>query len=95
MQASACDILGYTFGKGSSKGKKVRAILAGTTGGGLIGNTVVKEQEKSKEQTSANKHVVKLTNGKDATITTEQGRIDVGDCVAIARGESVRSACRA
>jgi outer membrane lipoprotein SlyB len=73
---------GYAIGKGSSSGKKRRGILAGGAAGGLIGNRATKGTNKGYEYT------VKLMAGNSISITTEQGRIDVGDCVTVERGES-------
>ena len=70
------------YGKGSSSGKKRRGILAGGAVGGLIGNQATKGTNKGYEYT------VKLMAGNSISITTEQGRIDVGDCVTVERGES-------
>lgn len=75
-------VVGYGFGKGSTSGKKRRGILAGGAIGGLIGNTATKGTNKGYEYT------VKLMNGDSISITTEQGQIDVEDCVTIERGES-------
>ena len=74
-------VAGYAVGKGSSKGKKIRGILIGTAGGAVAGNQVAKAAGKSHQ------YSVKLTGGDSVTITTEQGRIDTGDCVAIERGD--------
>ena len=73
---------GYAIGKGSSSGKKRRGILAGGAAGGLIGNQATKGTNKGYEYT------VELMAGKSISITTEQGRIDVGDCVTVERGDS-------
>ena len=73
---------GYAIGKGSSSGKKRRGILAGGAAGGLIGNQATKGTNKGYDYT------VKLMVGNSIDITTEQGRIDVGDCVTVERSES-------
>lgn len=75
-------VVGYGIGKGSSAGKKRRGILGGTAVGGLIGNQATKGTNKGYEYT------VKLMVGDSINITTEQGHIDVGDCVSVERGES-------
>lgn len=74
--------VGYGIGKGSSAGKKRRGILGGAAVGGLIGNQATKGTNKGYQYT------VKLMAGNSINITTEQGRIDVGDCVTVERGES-------
>ncbi|MDJ0958834.1 MAG: hypothetical protein QNI91_18345 [Arenicellales bacterium] len=73
---------GYAIGKGSTSGKKRRGILGGTAVGGLIGNAATKGTNKGYE------YEVKLISGDSLNITTEQGQIDVGDCVTVERGES-------
>ena len=75
-------VVGYGFGKGSTSGKKRRGILAGGALGGLIGNTATRGTNKAYE------YIVTLMTGDTINITTEQGHIDVGDCVTIERGES-------
>ena len=75
-------VTGYTLSKGSSSGKKRRGTIAGTALGGLGLNKLAKSATKGYQ------YDVKLANGKDVSITTEQGRIDQGDCVAIEQGES-------
>lgn len=75
-------VIGYGIGKGSTSGKKRRGILGGAVVGGLLGREATKGAKK------AYQYVVKLNAGESANITTEQGRIDVGDCVTIERGES-------
>lgn len=77
-------VLGYTVGKGSSAGKKRRGIILGTAGGALLGKEATKDSGKVK----ANQYTVDLVDGETVEITTEQGQIDVGDCVTIERGES-------
>ena len=74
--------VGYAFGKGSTSGKKRRGILAGGALGGLVGNTATRGTNKGYEYT------VQLIAGDSVSITTEQGQIDVGDCVTVERGES-------
>lgn len=80
--ALAGGAVGYVFGKGSTSGKKRRGILGGTAVGGFIGNQATKGTNKGYAYT------VKLVDGDSVTITTEQGRIDTGDCVTIERGVS-------
>lgn len=80
--ALAGGAVGYVFGKGSTSGKKRRGILGGTAVGGFIGNQATKGTNKGFA------YQVELMNGDSVTITTEQGRIDKGDCVTIERGES-------
>jgi outer membrane lipoprotein SlyB len=80
--ALAGGAVGYVFGKGSTKGKKRRGILGGTAVGGFIGNQATKGTNKGFQYT------VRLVDGENVTITTEQGRINTGDCVTIERGES-------
>ncbi len=75
-------VTGYVLGKGSSPGKKRRAMAAGAAAGGLIGNRATRGTNKGFEYT------VRLSDGRSVSIVTEQGRIDVGDCVAVERGES-------
>lgn len=77
-------VLGYTFGKGSSKGKKRRGILLGAAAGALLGKEAAKDAGKAK----AYQYAVELNAGDSVSITTEQARIDVGDCVTVERGES-------
>lgn len=74
--------VGYAFGKGSTSGKKFRGIVAGGALGALVGNQATKGTNKGYEYT------VDLLQGGSVTITTEQGQIDVGDCVTVERGES-------
>lgn len=80
--ALAGGAIGYGIGKGSTSGKKRRGILGGTALGGLIGNRATRGSNTGYEYT------VKLLQGDSITITTEQGKIDVGDCVTVERGES-------
>ncbi len=75
-------VTGYVLGKGSSPGKKRRAMAAGAAAGGLIGNRATRGTNKGFQYT------VRLSDGRSVSIVTEQGRIDVGDCVAVERGES-------
>lgn len=77
-------VVGYTFGKGSTAGKKRRGIILGAAGGALLGKEATKDAGKAK----AYEYVVQLNTGDNVSITTEQARIDVGDCVTIERGES-------
>lgn len=80
--ALAGGTVGYVFGKGSSAGKKRRSMIGGAAIGGLVGNQATKGTNKGFAYT------VKLLDGSSVTITTEQGQIDVGDCVTVERGES-------
>lgn len=80
--ALAGGAIGYGIGKGSTSGKKRRGILGGAGVGGLIGNRATRGSSKGFQYT------VKLMAGDSITITTEQGKIDVGDCVTVERGES-------
>ena len=73
---------GYAIGKGSTSGKKRRGILGGAAVGGLIGNAATRGSNKGYEYT------VELISGDSVNIATEQGQIDVGDCVTVERGES-------
>ncbi len=75
-------VVGYTFGKGSTSGKKLRGMLLGGAAGGFIGNTAAKGTNKGYEYT------VQLMAGDSISIATEQGYIDVGDCVTVERGKS-------
>ena len=74
--------IGYGIGKGSSAGKKRRSMAGGAAVGGLIGNRATRGSNTGYEYT------VKLMAGNSVTIITEQGKIDVGDCVTVERGES-------
>ena len=75
-------VVGYTFGKGSTAGKKRRGIILGTATGALLG------KEATKDAGKAYNYSVELNSGDSVSISTEQGRIDVGDCVSVERGES-------
>lgn len=78
-------VIGYGLGKGSTRGKTRRSIVAGGAGGALLGRYITRDAGK----VQAYGYTVKLNSGESVDITTEQGRIDVGDCVTIERGESV------
>ena len=75
-------VVGYTFGKGSTAGKKRRDIILGTATGALLGKKATKGAGK------AYNYKVELNSGDSVSISTEQGRIDVGDCVSVERGDS-------
>jgi outer membrane lipoprotein SlyB len=75
-------VIGYTFGKGSTAGKKRRGIILGTATGALLG------KEATKGAGKAYNYKVELNSGDSVSISTEQGRIDVGDCVSVERGDS-------
>lgn len=77
-------IVGYAFGKGSTAGKKRRGIILGTLGGALLGKEATKGSGKAK----AYQYAVELNSGDSVSISTEQGRIDAGDCVSVERGEA-------
>ena len=77
-------IVGYTFGKGSTKGKKIRGILLGTAAGAFIGKEATKGAGKAKVY----EYTVELNSGDSVNISTEQARIDVNDCVTVERGET-------
>lgn len=74
-------VVGYTIGKGSSVGKKRRGIILGAATGALIG------KEAAKGAGKAYNYSVELNSGDSVSISTEQGRIDVGDCVSVERGD--------
>ena len=74
--------VGYGIGKGSSRGKRRRSISAGGTAGGLITNNATRGSNKAYE------YSVRLVDGSNVTIVTEQGQIQVGDCVSVERGPS-------
>ena len=80
--ALAGGAIGYQIGKDSSSGKKRRGIAGGAAVGGMIGNRATRGSNTGYEYT------VKLLAGNSITIITEQGKIDVGDCVTVERGES-------
>jgi hypothetical protein len=74
--------VGYGFGRKKSSAKKRAIVIAGTAAGAWLGN-------KATEKTGTGyAYTVDLIEGNGVTITTEQGGIDVGDCVTIERGES-------
>ena len=77
-------VVGYAVGKGSSAGKKRRGIILGAAGGALLGKEAAKDTGKVK----AYEYKVSLIEGDSVSIATEQGHIDVGDCVTVERGES-------
>ena len=59
-------VTGYVLGKGSSPGKKRRAMAAGAAAGGLIGNRATRGTNKGFEYT------VRLSDGRSVSIVTEQ-----------------------
>ena len=77
-------LLGATS-TGSSGDKRRRSLFYGTAGaivGGAVGNA------SQGPQATIYHYQVKLLQDETVTITTEQGRIDAGDCVSIEQGQT-------
>jgi outer membrane lipoprotein SlyB len=80
--ALAGGAVGYGIGRKKSSAKKSAIVIAGTAAGAWMGNKATKKTG------TGYAYTVDLIEDNGVTITTEQGGIDAGDCVAIERGES-------
>ena len=79
-------LLGATSSRNTTSGdKRRRSLLYGV--GGAIAGAAVGSATGGKDVTVYD-YSVKLLDGGTVNITTEQGHIDVGDCVSIERGQS-------
>jgi outer membrane lipoprotein SlyB len=79
-------LLGATSSKNNSSGDKRRRSLFYGAGGAVVGGVI--GSATSGKKATIYEYSVKLLQGNTTTITTEQGRIDRGDCVSIEQGKT-------
>ena len=79
-------LLGATSSRNTTSGDKRRRSLLYGVGGALAGAAV--GSAVSGNDVTVYDYSVRLLDGSTVNITTEQGRIDKGDCVSIERGQS-------
>lgn len=79
-------LLGATSSKAHSSGEKRRRSLFYGAGGALVGGLV--GNATGGKKATIYSYTVDLLEGGSVSITTEQGRIDAGDCVSVERGKT-------